>query len=231
MKAMLCAPHRRRASSILFIRLFLVPIRIQILASRKVLPFFISFMLMSVSAEYGKTEKFIKENFKGTHTFLHSNWWLDSFYDLAIASSVKTGTFYSAAGKGRCAFVTRGDYADGAAAVLVSEAYKNEVIDFSGPEALSYPDVFERVKEATGIAVNVVDVPAATKADGIAKATNLPQFVVDALVGFDTGISNGLFDVAPSQGAEYIGHKPDSVIDFLNKGGRVEALKAAAGKA
>lgn len=181
--------------------------------------------------DYGNLEKFIKENFKGTHTILRCSWWTDSFYDMAIASSVKGGAFYSAAGNGRSSFITRADYADGAAAVLASESYKNELIVFSGPEALTYADVFERVKQATGIAVSVVEVLAAAKAEGIAKATGLPQFVVDVLVNFDNVARQGLFEAAALQGAEYIGHKPDSVLDFLKKGGRVEALKAAAAQA
>lgn len=92
-------------------------------------------------------------------TYLAPSYYMENL--LAAAESLRLeGTLYASAGQGRTGFVAASDVADVAARVLVSAGHRGRTYVLTGPEALSYDDVAERISAVFGRDVEYADLPA-----------------------------------------------------------------------
>ena len=102
---------------------------------------------------------------------------------MGAEQAVKSGQLFSATGGRGRAYVAREDCARAVAGALAG-AEGSEILDVTGPAALTQDEVAAMLSEVTGRPVVHVDVPAAGLAEGLSHA-GLPPHLVKVLVDFD----------------------------------------------
>lgn len=141
-----------------------------------------------LAPEHKATEEYLTASGL-TYTILRNNWYTENF-EQAIGKARDTGTLVAAAGSGRVASAERGDYAQGAAAVLAGQGHEGKVYELTGDRAWSYPELAAAITEATGRPVSYKPVePEQLRAEMI--AAGAPQGAADFAAGLDANIAAG----------------------------------------
>ncbi len=122
-------------------------------------------------------------------TVLRHNWYADNLH-LSLPNALATGHWYSAAGDGATAYVTREDCARADAAALASADTSKATFDITGPQALSVEQIARLATEVLGKPIQVVPVSPEQLAQGLA-AAGVPAFMVPLLVSFDVNALAG----------------------------------------
>jgi NAD(P)H dehydrogenase (quinone) len=132
---------------------------------------------------------------------------------LNAGQTLASGALYSAtAGQGR-AYVTREDCARADAAAL-QRGEGRQILDISGPAAVTQDEVAALLSDLSGKPVVHRDVPNAGLREGLA-AAGLPPFFVDALANFDHEASQGQHAVVTDAVEALTGRAPTSLRTFL----------------
>ncbi|MBI5958002.1 MAG: SDR family oxidoreductase [Chloroflexi bacterium] len=132
----------------------------------------------------------------------------------SISRAAQMGQWFSAAGNGKTAYVTREDCAQAAAAALASTFVGRRTLDITGPAALSQAELAAIAATITGQQVTYVPLELETLITNMVNA-GLPRPIAEILASFDTGIAQGKFDVVSSAVEDLTGRKPTSVAEFL----------------
>lgn len=164
-----------------------------------------------------------------THSILRPGWFMQDFDEYFFQPAIAAdGTIVAPTGGGAEAFVHADDIADVAAATLLKPAaHSGAGYTLSGPEALTFAQVAERITAAAGRPVTHVDPPVeewvtATVAAGMPlDYTELLGSLFDALRASANAAVSG--DVQ-----RVTGHAPRSFDDFLANPTTVAAWKAPA---
>ena len=147
------------------------------------------------------------------HTLLRHGLYLDNLL-WTLPSILGSGVWYSAAGDGVSAHVSREDCARADAAALAADRSDSRAIDVTGPEGLSHADIAALATDITGKTVNVVQISADDMAKGIESA-GMPAFAARLMTSFDTGIRQGYFDVVSSAVSDLTSVAPTSFRSFI----------------
>lgn len=145
-------------------------------------------------------------------TILRNNIYADMLPG-TVAQALQLGGLYSACADGRTAYVTREDCARAAAAALVS-ASGRQVLDVTGPEALSQADLAQIASKLSGTTVNYVPLSFDALVQNMV-AAGLPEPVAQTYATFDSGTAEGFFEVVSGAVEDLTGKAPQSVTDFL----------------
>ena len=105
--------------------------------------------------------------------------------------------------------VFRDDIAAAAAGALLT-AEGREVVDVSGPQALSYADIAAILSQIGGKPVEAVEVPHEAQLDGMLKG-GLPPVIAEAFAGFDVAVKQGKLAVLGDGVQRFAGREPLSV--------------------
>lgn len=116
-------------------------------------------------------------------TVLRHNWYAENLH-LSLPGVLASGRWYSAAGDGATAYVTREDCARADAAALASADTSRTTLNITGPAALSASQIAALATQVLGKPIQVVPVSAEQLAQGMA-AAGVPAFMVPLLVSFD----------------------------------------------
>ena len=119
---------------------------------------------------------------KGGWTSLRDNIYAD-FIVWEAAKTLEAGKIFHAGGDGKRAIVVRDDIAAAAAGALLT-AEGRELVDVSGPEALSHADIAALLSRIGGKPVEAVDVGHEGQLQGMIGA-GLPPALAEAFAGFD----------------------------------------------
>jgi uncharacterized protein YbjT (DUF2867 family) len=110
---------------------------------------------------------------------------------LRFAPTIRaSGEFVGSLGLGKVAMIDVDDIAAVAATALTTDAHAGKVYVLTGPEALSYSDVAERLSRILGRTVTYKDVPLAVMQERLL-ASGMPEWHVDVQVDFSTALSAG----------------------------------------
>lgn len=163
-----------------------------------------------------------------SHTILRNHWYFENLLG-SIGQKLASGAWYSAAGNGRLADVSRADCARVAAAVLAGTSTGSTVEEISGPEALTTAEIAALVSEVSGRPLTVVPVPDDALRAALVDA-GLPSFVVDLIVSFDINTRMGRAGTVTDAVERLTGRKPASLRDVLvaNRAALVPGAPAAA---
>jgi uncharacterized protein YbjT (DUF2867 family) len=115
------------------------------------------------------------------HAIVRPNMFMQNIPESTIPSIGEDGAFYANAGNARVSMVDTRDVAAVAAALLTDAAGDGEVVDVTGPEALSYSDVARKLSATLGRSVTYVDAPD----DAVREALSgfgMGEWLVDGLV-------------------------------------------------
>jgi uncharacterized protein YbjT (DUF2867 family) len=115
------------------------------------------------------------------HALVRPNLFLQNVSENTIPSLDADGNFYGNAGDARISMVDTRDVAAVAARVLTEPGHEGNAHDVTGPEALSYNDIADKVSAALGRTVTYVDVPD-DAVRGALEGLGLPPWLAGALV-------------------------------------------------
>jgi NAD(P)H dehydrogenase (quinone) len=146
-------------------------------------------------------------------TILRNSWYQENLL-MSIPTWLATGKWFTSAGNGKQAHVSREDCARAAAAALASENTANARYDITGPEKRTVTEIAALVSEIYGKPIEVVPVGDEQLAQGI-QAAGLPPPVAALLVSFDANTRAGKFDVLSNAVEQLTGKPPQKLRDFL----------------
>ena len=127
--------------------------------------------------------------------------------------AIESGKLYSATdGRGR-AYVTREDCARSVAGALLT-GETSEVLDITGPAAITQDELAAILTELSGKPVVHVNVPPQGLADGLTSA-GLPPVMVKVVVDFDVDASQGYHALVTPVVKRLTGTSSQTVKDFL----------------
>jgi NAD(P)H dehydrogenase (quinone) len=134
------------------------------------------------------TEQAIKETGQ-PYTVFRNSWYQENLF-MALPQALKTGQWYTSAGEGRIAHVAREDVAQAIAAALASATSESATYTLTGAAALSTAEIAALASEATGRAIEVVNVSDEQLAEGM-KAAGVPEGIVQLMVSIDANTRAG----------------------------------------
>jgi NAD(P)H dehydrogenase (quinone) len=141
----------------------------------------------------------------GGWTSLRDNLYAD-YVVWQAQQTLETGKLFHAAGDGRRALVFRDDVAATAAGALLT-AEGREIVDVSGPEALSYAEIAALLSKVGGRPVEAVEVSHEAQLDGMMKG-GLPPPVAEAFAGFDVAVKRGALAITSDAVERFAGRPP-----------------------
>ncbi len=147
---------------------------------------------LSLAPEHAATEEALK-NSGIAYTILRNGWYTEN-YAGSIPGALQAGAFIGAAGDGKISSATREDFAEAAAIVITSTGHEGKIYELAGDEAYTLTELAAKTSKQTGKDIPYNNLTEADYAAALAGA-GLPQWLADAIAGWDTGASKGdLFD-------------------------------------
>lgn len=122
-------------------------------------------------------------------TVLRHCWYAENLHH-SLPSVLAGGQWYSAAGDGATAYVTRDDCARADAAALASPETARTTLDITGPQAWTVAQIATLVTQVLGKPIQVVPVSPEQLAQGMA-AAGVPAFLVPLMVSFEVNAKAG----------------------------------------
>jgi uncharacterized protein YbjT (DUF2867 family) len=119
-------------------------------------------------------------------TYLHPPFFMQNLLRSAAAIAAQ-GVLVASMQAGKIAMVDARDVAAVAVAALTSDGHVGKTYTITGPEALSFQEVAQKLAAATGRPVTYQDVPLATMQQGMV-ATGLPAWLVEVRMEFATAL-------------------------------------------
>ncbi|MFC7533299.1 SDR family oxidoreductase [Actinoplanes sp. GCM10030250] len=148
------------------------------------------------------------------YAFLRNGWYTEN-YGASFGSALSTGAFVGSSGEGRIAAATRADYAEAAAAVLLSG--EPGVYELGG-DAFTMAELAAEVSRQTGTPVVYRDLPVA-EYQAILVSAGLPEGYAGLLADTDLKIVDGELDTDSDDLPRLIGRPvtplPDAVAALL----------------
>jgi NAD(P)H dehydrogenase (quinone) len=146
-------------------------------------------------------------------TVLRNSWYQENLFH-SLPQVLKSGKWFSAAGDGKVAHISREDCARAAAAALISANGANARYDITGGEALATKDIARLASEATGKPIELVPVTDEQLANGM-KAAGVPTSMIPFLVSFDTNTRAGNVAQVSDAVTTLTGRQPATLKQFL----------------
>ena len=123
------------------------------------------------------------------YTHLRPNWFMQNTLRWAPLIAAE-GSFFGSAGAGRVSAIDVRDVAAAAVAVLLQDGHERQTIDLTGPEALSFADIADRLSDAIGRQVSYLDLSDEEHKDRLL-AAGAPEWRADSTVGLNRAFREG----------------------------------------
>lgn len=158
------------------------------------------------------------------HAWLHANaprwmvlrpsWFMQNFVTQHLPSILHEGCIYSATQDGRIPFIDAADIAAVAVNALLDATFGSGERVLTGPEALSYDEVADRI---TAVAQRPVRHCRLSVEELAVRYTGfgIPEHYANALARMDDAISHGSEDRTTTEVEQVTGRKPTKLTDFL----------------
>jgi NAD(P)H dehydrogenase (quinone) len=125
-----------------------------------------------------------------------------------LQQAIASGQLVTNAGDGGTAYVTREDCAEVAAAILAEGGHEGEVLDVTGPAALTADDLAALARELGGGEVAVVHVDDDAYVAGLVEHAGLPEAFARLLASFGASTREGFGGEASTVVADVTGREP-----------------------
>jgi uncharacterized protein YbjT (DUF2867 family) len=130
--------------------------------------------------DHGACDQYLQQS-GVPHALVRPNLFLQNVPENTIPSIDADGNFYGNAGDARISMVDTRDVAAVAARLLTEPGHEGHAYDVTGPEALSYQHIADKLSAALGRKITYVDVPD-DAARGALEGFGLPPWLAGALV-------------------------------------------------
>ncbi len=147
-------------------------------------------------------------------TILRNCWYMENLF-MSLPSAIATGQWYSAAGDGKVAYISRADCARAAAVALASGDTGRTSYTLTGSEAFSAEEVAKQVSTLLGKPIAVVQVPLEGLIQGMVAATGWPQALAEIFASFDTNTQAGRVASVSGDFQKLTGVAPQKLADWL----------------
>jgi NAD(P)H dehydrogenase (quinone) len=151
-----------------------------------------------------------------TYTILQHGIYADMIPIFAGPQLLENFTIYLPAGEGKTAYALRTDQAEAGANILLDETgkYDNKSLEFAGPEAVTWGQVAEMIKNITGKPIVYVS-PAADEFRANLTKAGVPAEIIGLTIGFSHAAEEGEFANISNEMEAVLGHKPVTVEAYL----------------
>ncbi len=149
-----------------------------------------------------------------TWTILRNHLYME-LIPMKVGPALESGQLFSATGGRGRAYVSREDCARAIAGALV-QAQGSEILDVTGPAAVTQDELAALLGELTGRPVAHVDVPPSGLAEGLSHA-GLPPFLVKVVVDFDVEAAQGYHALVTPTVERLTGARPVALREFLQE--------------
>jgi uncharacterized protein YbjT (DUF2867 family) len=144
-----------------------------------------------------------------------------------FAPSIRAqGVFYSSMGQARVSFLDVRDIALVAAKALAGGQHSGKTYELSGPEALSYAQIADKISKHTGRTVQYVDIPAEAQRKAMLDQ-GMPAWQVDALLDLQEYYTSGKGGIVDQVLPSLLGRSPITIDRFLSEFAREFRTQAA----
>ena len=147
-----------------------------------------------------------------TFTFLRPNLYMQGLLNFR-RSIQQQSTFFAAAGDARISAVDVRDLADVAVAALTSARHDNKAYSLTGPEALTFADMAQRLSKAVGRTITFVDIPPEAMRAALAEL-GFPAWQADGLLEEFAMYRRGAAGGVEPGAREALGRLPRSFAEF-----------------
>ncbi|MBT2234483.1 NAD(P)H-binding protein [Nonomuraea sp. NEAU-A123] len=163
---------------------------------------------------HGETERLLAESGL-TFTALRFNQWPEMWNLVGLpAIAVATGVLPSNSGDGRVGHITRDDSAAVAAAVLAEGGCEGQLLEVTGPEAVTDANVADALAQVTGRPIRCEQVSDTDLAAALS-GRGLPEMYVQGWTGLGAYKRDGWFDVTTHAVEHLTGRKPTPIADYF----------------
>jgi uncharacterized protein YbjT (DUF2867 family) len=163
---------------------------------------------------HAQTEKYLEDSGL-PFTHLRPPFFMQNI--LRFAPTIRaSGEFAGSLNQGKVAMIDVEDIAAVAATVLTTSAHAGKAYILTGPEALSYPDVAERLSRCLGRAVTYNDAPLEVMRERLL-ASGMPTWHVDVQVDFSTALSAGQASTITDMVEAVTGNPPRTFDQFIRE--------------
>ncbi|MET7292472.1 NmrA family NAD(P)-binding protein [Streptomyces griseoloalbus] len=141
---------------------------------------------------------------------LRPSWFMQNFTGTHLHATTirETGTFATAAGDGRVAYVDADDIAAVALHALTDTDAPNTDLVLTGPEALTHDDIATTLTEVTGRPVTHHRLTVAQLRDRLTELAGIPPEFASLLADMDRAIAHGAEDRTTNTVHHLTGHPP-----------------------
>lgn len=148
------------------------------------------------------------------YTIFRNSWYMENLM-MTLPQALAMGQWYTSAGAGKLAHISREDVARAIAANLAKAASEDAIYTLTGPVARTTDEIAALVSEVTGKPLAVVHVTDAQLAQGM-EGAGVPAPLVPTFVSFDTNTREGTIDIVTYDATMLSGNELTSLADFLN---------------
>jgi len=161
-----------------------------------------------------KVEDKLKSSGLG-YTIIRPNGFMQNILAYLAPSVRAQGAFYAAMGNARTSYLDVRDIAAVVAKLLADvTAHAGEIYELNGPEAISYPELAERISRVANREVKFVDIPESAQRKSMLEL-GMPEWQVNALLDLQqyyvAGRGGDVTDVLPG----LLGRRPVTLAQFL----------------
>jgi uncharacterized protein YbjT (DUF2867 family) len=148
-----------------------------------------------------------------------------AFYAPSIRSQ---GAFYAGMGNARVSYLDVRDIAAVAAKALQGGEHDGKTYELNGPEAVTFPELADRITKQTGVAAKYVDIPVEAQRKAMLDQ-GMPEWQVTALLDLQAYYTGGKGGSTDGLLARVLGREPVTLNQFLKE--NAAAFRSQAAKA
>jgi uncharacterized protein YbjT (DUF2867 family) len=173
------------------------------------------------AGDYGKSfpswHRKVEDRLKATklaYCILRPNSFMQNVLTYYAPSIRAQGAFYGAMGNARTSYLDVRDIAVVAAKVLQGSEHDGKTYELNGPEALTYPEVAQKISQRAGIAAKYVDIPVETQRKAMLDQ-GMPEWQVTALLDLQAYYTGGKGGTVDGVLQGLLGRPPITMDKFL----------------
>ncbi len=151
---------------------------------------------------------------KMAHCILRPNSFMQNVLTYYAPSIRAQGAFYGAMGNARTSYLDVRDIAAVAAKALRGGDHDGKTYELNGPEALTYPQVAEKISHRAGIAARYVDIPVEAQRKAMLDQ-GMPEWQVTALLDLQEYYTSGKGGTVDKVLEGLLGRPPVTMDHFL----------------
>ena len=173
------------------------------------------------AGDYGKSfpswHRKVEDKLKATKMawcILRPNSFMQNVLTYYAPSIRAQGAFYGAMGNARTSFLDVRDIAVVVAKALAGGAHDGKTYELNGPEALTYPELAQKISQHAGVPAQYVHIPVAAQRKAMLEQ-GMPEWQVTALLDLQEYYTNGQGGTVDGLLQELLGRPPITMDKFL----------------